>query len=58
MTPAIRSKQAANVYLYLQHVEKLSKTTLNSIINVAAEEQTLCLWNTDVRQSLGIISVG
>lgn len=35
------SERAANVYLFFQHVQRLGKTTLIYIINVAAEEPVM-----------------
>lgn len=35
------SERAANVYLFFQHVQKVGKTTLIYIINVAAEEPVM-----------------
>ena len=42
------TKWAADVYLSFKNMQKVSKTTLNNIIIVAAVEQMLGFWNVDV----------
>lgn len=51
-----RSEGAENVYCCLEHVQKVGKSTLNYIINVATEEQMLHCWNVNVTWSLDIMN--